>query len=190
MQSSLGRNTFDQIAVRIQEGEDADEVGQTLASSLNRSTGIQDGYVSNNLVKQKDSLTNMLNILTLVLSAVGAVSLLVASLSIMTVMLVSVHERTREIGIKKAIGARKGKILLEFLWEALMISCIGAVLGAGIGTGLSFVGAAAFGVTLQARMDIALFAALFSILSGVIFGVYPAMKASSLQPIDALHTDS
>ncbi len=190
MQSSLGRHTFDQIAVRIQEGEDADEVGQTLASSLNRNTGIQDGYVSNNLVKQKDSLTNMLNILTLVLSAVGAVSLLVASLSIMTVMLVSVHERTREIGIKKAIGARKGKILLEFLWEALMISCIGAVLGAGIGTGLSFVGAAAFGVTLQARMDIALFAALFSILSGVIFGVYPAMKASSLQPIDALHTDS
>lgn len=190
MQSSLGRNTFDQIAVRIQEGEDADAVGSVIAASLNQSAGVEDGYVSNNLVKQKDSLTNMLNILTLVLSAVGAVSLLVASLSIMTVMLVSVHERTREIGIKKAIGAGKGKILVEFLWEALMISCIGAVLGAGIGTGISFAGAAIFGVSLQARMDIALFAALFSILSGVIFGVYPAVKASSLQPIDALHTDT
>ena len=93
MQSSLGRNTFDQIAVRIAEGEDADWVGKNLTETLDRLSGVQDGYLSNNLVKQKDTLASILNILTLVLSAVGAVSLLVASLSIMTVMLVSVHEQ-------------------------------------------------------------------------------------------------
>lgn len=190
MQSSLGRSTFDQIAVRIAEGEDADTVGQQLTSVLDRQTGLTDGYMANNLVKQKDSLTNMLNILTLVLSAVGAISLLVASLSIMTVMLVSVQERTREIGIKKAIGAQKSVILSEFLWEALLLSLIGSLIGVVVGTGASYLGAALFGISLEPRMDIALFAAGFSMVSGVVFGVYPAMKAASLQPIEALRTDT
>lgn len=189
MQSSLGRTTFDQIAVRIEEGEDADIVGTHLANALERSSGIEDGYLANNLVKQKDSLTNMLNILTLIFSAVGAVSLLVASLSIMTVMLVSVHERTREIGIKKAIGAGNRVILQEFLWEALLLSLTGALIGALVGTGISYAGAAIFGVTLELRLDIIWLASGFSVVSGVIFGVYPAMKAASLPPIDALHSD-
>lgn len=189
MQSSLGRTTFDQIAVRIEEGEDADTVGTHLASALERSSGIEDGYLANNLVKQKDSLNNMLNILTLIFSAVGAVSLLVASLSIMTVMLVSVHERTREIGIKKAIGAGNGVILQEFLWEALLLSLTGALIGALVGTGISYAGAAIFGVALELRLDIIWLASGFSVVSGVIFGVYPAMKAASLPPIDALHSD-
>ena len=190
MQSSLGRSTFDQIAVRIAEGEDADTVGQQLTSVLDRQTGLTDGYMANNLVKQKHSLTNMLNILTLVLSAVGAISLLVASLSIMTVMLVSVQERTREIGIKKAIGAQKSVILSEFLWEALLLSLIGSLIGVVVGTGASYLGAALFGISFEPRMDIALFAAGFSMVSGVVFGVYPAMKAASLQPIEALRTDT
>lgn len=189
MQSSLGRTTFDQIAVRIEEGEDADVVGTHLANALERSSGIEDGYFANNLVKQKDSLNNMLNILTLIFSAVGAVSLLVASLSIMTVMLVSVHERTREIGIKKAIGAGNGVILQEFLWEALLLSLTGALIGALVGTGISYAGAAIFGVALELRLDIIWLASGFSVVSGVIFGVYPAMKAASLPPIDALHSN-
>ena len=189
MQSSLGRNTFDQIAVRIAEGEDADWVGKNLTETLDRLSGVQDGYLSNNLVKQKDTLASILNILTLVLSAVGAVSLLVASLCIMTVMLVSVHGRTREIGIKKAIGAQRAVILQEFLWEALLLSFTGAVIGVIVGTGSSYLGAMMFGISLIPRMDIALFAAGFSIVSGVIFGVYPAMKAAALLPIDALRTD-
>ena len=190
MQSSMGRTSFDQIAVRIEDGEDADAVGVSLVQELERMTGEEEGYQANNLVKQKETLSDILNILTLILSAVGAVSLLVASLSIMTVMLVSVHERTREIGIKKAIGAGRQIILQEFLWEALLLSLIGAVIGGLLGTGISWAGATAFGIQLIPRLDIVWLAAGFSIVSGVVFGVYPAMKAASLHPIEALHSDT
>lgn len=190
MQSSMGRTSFDQIAVRIEEGEDADAVGVRLVQELEQLTGEEEGYQANNLVKQKDTLSDILNILTLILSAVGAVSLLVASLSIMTVMLVSVHERTREIGIKKAIGAGRQIILQEFLWEALLLSLMGAAIGGLLGTGISWAGAATFGIQLIPRLDIVWLASGFSIVSGVVFGVYPAMKAASLHPIEALHSDS
>lgn len=102
-----------------------------------------------------------MDIVTLVLSAVGAISLLVASLSIMTVMLVSVNERTREIGIKKSIGAKRSTILLEFLLEAVLISIIGCGIGVIIGNGISYVGASLFGITLSLRLDVMGSAVLF-----------------------------
>ena len=116
----------------MEAGSDADEIGQTIVNTLARVNGGGE-YVSNNLVKQKDGLLKLMDIVTLVLSAVGAISLLVASLSIMTVMLVSVNERTREIGIKKSIGAKRSTILLEFLLEAVLISIIGCGIGVIIG---------------------------------------------------------
>ena len=140
-------------------------------------------------MKQKDGLTNMLDIITLVLSAVGAISLLVASLSIMTVMLVSVNERTREIGIKKSIGAKKSAILLEFLFEAVLITLLGCAVGIMFGYGISYAGASYFQMRLSFRGDILLLAVGFSLLTGVIFGVYPAAKASNLKPVDALRME-
>ena len=100
LQRLVGRQSFDQVAVRIQEGADVDEIGQEIVDTLGR-VNSSGGYIASNPSKQKDGLYNLLNIVTVILSAVGAISLLVASLSIMTVMLVSVNERTREIGIKK-----------------------------------------------------------------------------------------
>lgn len=189
LQSSVGGRNFDQIAVRIHENCDVDDAGEKIVSTLANTTGIEDGFTANNLTKQKDGLKNILNIVTIILSAVGAISLLVASLSIMTVMLVSVNERTREIGIKKSIGARRKTILLEFLLEAIFISLIGCVAGAAVGSLLSFIGASLFGLTLQLRMDIMLTAMIFSLLSGIIFGVYPAAKASNLRPVEALRQE-
>jgi len=189
VQTAVGRNDFDQIAVKIKTGANVDNIGQTIIDNLNRNNGTVDAFVSNNLAKQKDSLTNMLGIITLILSAVGAISLLVASLSIMTVMLVSVNERTREIGIKKAIGAKRGSIMLEFMFEAVLISLIGCLFGIVAGYLISYAGAAYFGVALSVRTDIMLLAVGFSILSGTVFGVYPAYKASKLKPVDALRQE-
>lgn len=189
MQALLNRNYFDQIAVKIKTGSDVDQTGELLVQSLNRQNGVYNGFTSNNLVKQKDSLTKLLDIVTLILSAVGAISLVVASLSIMTVMLVSVNERTREIGIKKSIGARQRDILLEFLYEAMLITLIGSFLGVLAGYIISYLGASSFGLALGLRFDVMGMTIAFSLLTGIIFGVYPALKASRLHPVDALRVD-
>lgn len=188
VQASTGRESFDEVAVKINSGNDAENVGKMIVNHLNLRRGTE-AFVSNNLAKQKEGLLQVLDIITLILSAVGSISLLVASLSIMTVMLVSVNERTREIGIKKALGATSGAIMLEFLFEAGLISWIGCILGTGSGYLISYVGAACFHVAFHFRIDVILIATGFSTLSGIVFGVYPAYKASRLKPVDALRQE-
>lgn len=189
VQTALGRSNFDQIAVKIDSDSSVESAGKSITAILNQNNGTADAFVSNNLAKQKDGLTSILDIITLVLSAVGAISLLVASLSIMTVMLVSVSERTREIGIKKAIGARQVNIMMEFLLEAILISAIGCAIGIMVGYLVSFAGASLVGMPLGVRWDVLLLAILFSLCTGTIFGVYPAYKASKLRPVDALRME-
>lgn len=189
IQAAVGRDDFDQIAVKIKPGANVDNIGKSILDNLNRSNGTTNAFVSNNLAKQKDGLTNLLNIMTLILAAVGGISLVVASLSIMTVMLVSVNERTREIGIKKAIGAKRSSIMLEFMFEAVLISLIGCLFGLGFGYLVSYAGASYFNMALSVRTDIMMTAIAFSVLTGTIFGVYPAYKASCLKPVDALRQE-
>ena len=131
----------------------------------------------------------MLEIITLILTAVGAISLLVASLSIMTVMLVSVNERTREIGIKKAIGASRSSIMVEFLFEAVLISLIGCVTGLLLGYAISASGATLMEITFPLNSKTILPSVVFSLVTGIVFGVYPAYKASKLAPVDALRME-
>ncbi len=189
IQNSVQRDDYDQIAVRIRTGADADSIGQLIVRRLDALNGTQEAFLSNNLAKQKDGLLHVLDIVTLILSAVGAVSLLVAGLSIMTVMLVSVRERTREIGIKKALGATRADIRTEFLFESAMISLLGCAAGIAAGFLVSFLGASYFHIPLSARPDIVLMASGFAVLSGTVFGVYPACKAARLKPVDALRQE-
>lgn len=183
------RDDFDQIAVKLKTNTEADSIGQLILTRLNITKGTADAFVSNNLAKQRDGLLQILDIVTLILSAVGAVSLLVASLSIMTMMLVSVTERTREIGIKKALGATRLAIMIEFLFEAVLLSLIGSILGISVGTAASWVLSKCFHTTFTLRPDIMLISSAFAILSGTIFGVYPAYQASRLKPVDALRQE-
>lgn len=189
MQASSGRNNFDEIAVKIRSGNNAENVGNMIVNHLNINNRVDGAFVSFNLAKQKDGLLQILNIITWILTAIGAISLVVASLSIMTVMLVSVNERTREIGIKKALGATRGAIMLEFLFEASLISLIGCIIGITAGYLISYIGASYFHMELIFRMDIILIISVFCILFGTIFGVYPASKAAGLKPVDALREE-
>lgn len=186
IQKIQGKSGFDQIAVRVKSGLNVDKTGETIVKILSRKNNNPDGYIVDNMLKQKERLNNLLGIVTLVISAIGAISLIVAGLGIMTVMLVSVNERTREIGIKKAIGAKKMVILSEFLYESLAISIIGSVIGVIIGVGISLMAGIPFGLKIIIDPTVLIVCVLFAIFNGVIFGVYPAAKAASLKPVDAL----
>lgn len=186
---ALGTNDFQQVITRVNDGEDVEVLSSTITKTLDRKNGTTDAYSVTNLSQYRDTLSDILSLVTLILTAIGAVSLVVASLSIMTVMLVSVNERTREIGIKKSIGATNRDIMKEFLTEAVLISLLGCVLGVIIGFGVSFAGARYFGLSLSADPSLILFSFVFSLATGVIFGVYPAHKASKLSPVEALRDE-
>ena len=125
--------------------------------------------------------------LTLMMGGIAAISLLVGGIGIMNIMLVSVSERTREIGIRKAIGASRGNILLQFLIEALVVSLMGGLLGLLISLAAISLLGPVLDMTLSVSPTVAGAAIGFSVLIGVVFGIYPANKASRLKPIDALH---
>ena len=120
------------------------------------------------------------------LGALAGISLLVGGIGIMNIMLVSVTERTREIGIRKAIGAGRGSILVQFLIESMLISLTGGVIGLVLGgVGTAIVGKV-MDVPMSVTPGVAILALAFAVSVGVIFGLYPANKASKMRPIDAL----
>ena len=125
--------------------------------------------------------------LTLMMGGIAAISLLVGGIGIMNIMLVSVSERTREICIRKAIGASRGNLLLQFLIEALVVSLMGGLMGLLISLGAISLLGPVLDMTLSVSPAVAGAAIGFSVLIGVVFGIYPANKASRLKPIDALH---
>ncbi|MGG2067251.1 ABC transporter permease [Bacillus sp. S14(2024)] len=146
----------------------------------------QDNY---SVFSQKDLVDTMSSVtgtMTMMLGGIACISLLVGGIGIMNIMLVSVSERTKEIGIRKAIGAKRRDILLQFLIESVVLSSLGGLIGMGIGLLVAKVLSAATGMTVAYSLPITLLAFLFSLLVGVGFGVFPANKASKLHPIQAL----
>ncbi|MDR2370261.1 MAG: FtsX-like permease family protein, partial [Treponema sp.] len=123
--------------------------------------------------------------LTVLLAAVAGVSLVVGGIGIMNIMLVSVTERTREIGIRMAVGARRGDILVQFLSESVILSLMGGITGVATACGVCRV-LELSGIPVRINPSAAAAAALFSAFVGIIFGYYPARKAAGLYPIDAL----
>lgn len=188
MQLYSGRSNFDQIAVKTENGVSADWIGEEVVEELNRVVGV-DGYSAGNLAGQKESLKNILNLCTLVFSAVGGISLLVASLSIMTIMFISIQERKQEIGIKKALGAGKGRIMLDFLSEALLLSGVGSAAGIAVGLLVCGILAVSFGITVHIRTEIVISAVFLSIISAVLFSLWPAKRAADMRPVDALRQE-
>lgn len=136
------------------------------------------------------TLRQITDTLTIFLGGIAAISLVVGGIGIMNIMLVSVTERTREIGIRKAIGAKKRDILVQFLTEAVVLSVVGGLIGIAIGWGLSrLISGIPFGggtINAVVDLDAVLLATIFSTAIGLFFGIYPANRAAGLNPIDAL----
>ncbi|MFF5398987.1 ABC transporter permease [Peribacillus butanolivorans] len=148
--------------------------------------GQSDNYSVSNQEDLMDTMSSVSDTFTLMLGGIASISLLVGGIGIMNIMLVSVSERTKEIGIRKAIGANRKSILLQFLIEAVVLSCLGGLLGVGIGLGIAKLVSIVSSLTISYSWSVTMMAFLFSIFIGVVFGVFPANKASKLNPIQAL----
>ena len=149
-------------------------------------SGAEDDFSIRNLAELASAQQEGTKTMTSLLASVAAVSLLVGGIGIMNIMLVSVTERTREIGIRLAVGAQSRHILLQFLMEAMALSIGGGLLGVGIGAFASMRIADSFGWPVLIQPNIVALAVAFSAAVGIVFGLYPARKASRLDPIQAL----
>jgi macrolide transport system ATP-binding/permease protein len=146
----------------------------------------KDSFSIFNMADIKNTLTSTTKTMSLLLGAIAAISLLVGGIGIMNIMLVSVTERTREIGLRKAIGANNKDIMIQFLIEAILMSFIGGLLGILLGSGVSVLITVVAGWTVTVSLSSVILATVFSLLVGIVFGLWPARQASQLNPIEAL----
>lgn len=174
------------FVVQAKSSETMSDAKEKMNKYLKDVYGTDDAYV---LISQDDILDRVNTItgtLSTMLGGIAAISLIVGGIGIMNIMLVSVTERTREIGIRKAIGAKRSNILLQFLIESVVLSLIGGMIGIGLGFGITKLIGSVLDVETVVSTGVILFSVAFSMVIGVLFGVYPANKASKLNPIDAL----
>ncbi|WP_295765031.1 ABC transporter permease [uncultured Oscillibacter sp.] len=187
----LGGENISSFIVKAREGVSTTEVATRIRGFLkglvDSSTG--DSYVSPD-DRWQQSMNEQMGMISLVLGGIAAISLLVGGIGIMNIMLVTVTERTREIGIRRAIGAQRSSIVTQFLIEAAMLCGIGGIIGILIGTlGCYTAGNLLFHMTIYPSAGVTAGALGFSVLLGLIFGCYPAVKASKLQPVEALRAE-
>ena len=189
LQSLNQLTTFSQLAVRFKENSELEIILPRIQKLLQELQPAAECTV-HNLAQQASRLGNLMETITQLLTAIAAISLLVACIGIMTNMMVAVRERRREIGIRKAIGAKRSDIILEFLWESSLLSLIGSGCGIFIGV-LALLGAqwiSKFQIPLNGWEFLGLIG--LSWIVGIIFGVVPAFRAGNIRPIDAIRQDS
>ena len=186
-QRMLESTTISSIYVSAVDSLSVDAAQEVVERFLYKKYQNESTYSVMNQTQMLETANETASTLSLMLGGIAGISLLVGGIGIMNIMLVSVTERTREIGIRKAIGAKRRNILLQFLIESVVLSGMGGLLGLLLGYGLMHLLESYMGMSVTASAGVAQLAMGFSMFVGVVFGLYPANKASKLKPIDALH---
>ena len=180
------------VLVRAASTDDMTAAGKKTADTLNAYISPADDsikYQSKDLLEQAQQLQQLSSSTNSMLIWIAAISLLVGGIGVMNIMLVSVTERTAEIGLKKAIGARKSKIMWQFLTEAAVLTSMGGILGVASGIGLAQIISIMSGTPVAISWPAAFIAVVFSMVIGIVFGILPSHQAANLNPIDALRSN-
>ena len=192
LQGNFFRRSIRTISVAVASADALDDVSARITALLRRSHKLAaetaDDFSVTNLTAITDTLSSTTAAISLLLAAIGSISLVVGGIGIMNIMLVSVTERTREIGIRMAIGASRAAVRLQFLLEALMLSLLGCGIGVGLGTGLAALAGGAIGFDTAVTASAVVIAFAVSASIGIFFGWYPATRAARLSPIEALRS--
>ncbi len=189
MRRLFGRDYVDTIEMQTASADDLDYVelaAEDLVKRRHRVTSKESVFQVRNMADIQSTIQATSKTISVLLLSIGAVSLLVGGIGIMNIMLVSVTERTREIGIRKAVGARRADIMVQFLVESVAVSLLGGLLGLALGMGASYTMGQVAGWAVVVTPRTVLVAMGFSVVVGVVFGLWPAQKASALEPIAAL----
>jgi macrolide transport system ATP-binding/permease protein len=189
MRRLFGRDYVDTIEMQTVSADDLDYVevaAEDLVKRRHRVTSKESVFQVRNMADIQSTIQATSQTISVLLLSIGAVSLLVGGIGIMNIMLVSVTERTREIGIRKAVGARRADIMVQFLVESVVVSLLGGLLGLALGMGASYTMGQVAGWAVVVTPRTVLVAMGFSVVVGVVFGLWPAQKASALEPIAAL----
>ena len=183
----FGNREIESLAIIASDPEKISETGRLAATTLTEKKQLENGmYSINDFSEYEQEVDTVITMMTLFIGSIAGISLLVGGIGVMNIMLVSVTERTREIGLRKAIGATRGRILLQFLIESMTLTSLGGIIGIGL---------AVFGTMIVSKFSpivatvsplVMIIGVGFSAFIGIIFGILPANKASKLSPIDAL----
>lgn len=186
----LGKAFVDNLSVSVREDSMIDQATRDVEQLLRSRRGLkpeeENDFNVMSLNEIRDAVNKSTAAISSLLAAIASISLLVGGIGIMNVMLVSVKERTKEIGLRKALGARKKDVLFQFLVESVVICLIGGCIGLVVGYGLSYAATSAFGWKSVVPLNAAILAFFFSVFVGILFGMWPAKQASNLSPIEAL----
>ena len=191
MKRVLGVKYLSSIRVKVKDGENIDNAEEALNTYIKKYKRVaeDDTFNIRNMASFQEALSGTIQVMSVLLAAIAAISLFVGGIGIMNIMLVSVTERTKEIGLRKAIGASKEVIMLQFLIESILVSISGGLIGIILGVLVSKVVSLWFGWSTSISVSSVILASVFSVFIGVLFGLWPAKKAADLEPIDALRYD-